>query len=105
METNFENVFNSIFNWLEILNKNSNVNYKKINDNAIYKHNQIIYWFNFSNYKLCSLKYEFVIYDNLLNKINVICKNIYIKNIIQNNAWIIEIYKELYDEILLLMKQ
>lgn len=95
---NYDTVFNWIFNSLEILWNNWNWNFKKINSNIIYKNNQIIYWFNFSNYKLCSLKFEFLIYHNIDNKINVISKNIYIKNIIQNQSSIIESYKEIYNE-------
>jgi hypothetical protein len=99
METNFENVFNWIFNSLEILSKNWNANYKKVSNNALYKNNQIIYSIDFSNYKLSWIKYEILIYNNLLNEININSKNILIKNIIQNNAWLIETYKEIYNEI------
>ncbi len=78
METNFENVFNSIFNSLEILSKNWNANYKKVSNNALYKNNQIIYSIDFSNYKLSWIKYEILIYNNLLNEININSKNILI---------------------------
>jgi len=96
--TLINSIFLSIFQNLDILTSNSNLNYKSIEQNPLYDLEQNIFSLNFTNNDILSLNFELLIKNSTQNKIYVVSHSIIIKNF-NNDPVIIQKMNYTYNEL------
>lgn len=82
-------IFLSIFQNLDILSSNSNLNYKKIEKKPLYDQQQNVFSYNFFENNILSLNFEILVFNSSINKIFVVSHSIIVKNLNNDNPVII----------------